>query len=124
MTRALQSAAILSRRLDLPLAVELDLQEWAPDLSFAYDSTIVVRQAQAELEGCGGEWPAGERRGWEPYSSVRRRAQAVLPRYTHLAQVAVICHGVVIHCLTGEQATLGGITSYPLDGDLSTIAAK
>ena len=124
MTRALQSAAILSRRLDLPLAVELDLHEWVPDLSGAYDSVSFVRQAQAELEGCGGEWPAGERRGWEPYSNVRRRTRAALARYTHLAHVAVVCHGVVIHCLTGEHAPLGGILPYSLDADSSIRAAR
>lgn len=123
MTRALQSAAILSRRLDPPLAVELDLHEWVPDLSFAYDSVVVVRQAQAEVERCGGEWPAGERCDWEPYSSVRQRVHAVLARSTDLARVAVICHGVVIHCLTGTSASLGGITSYALDAGSNSIAA-
>jgi broad specificity phosphatase PhoE len=33
MTRALQTAMILSRRLMKPVDVELDLHEWVPDLS-------------------------------------------------------------------------------------------
>ena len=34
MTRALQSAALLSRVLDVPLQVEFDLHEWVPDLTY------------------------------------------------------------------------------------------
>ena len=33
-TRALQTAAILSRRLDLDLRVEVGLHEWLPDLTY------------------------------------------------------------------------------------------
>ena len=91
-------------------------------------AALDVRCCQASGRGpaCrgSGEWPAGERRRWEPNSSVRRRAQAVLARYTRLAQVEVICHGVVIHCLTGEHTTLGGISPYVLDADPSISAAR
>ena len=36
MTRALQTAALLSRALHVPLAVEFDLHEWVPDLTFSW----------------------------------------------------------------------------------------
>ena len=49
MTRALQSAAIFSRRLDLPIIVDYDLREWAPDLTFTYDTVAVVEAAGAEF---------------------------------------------------------------------------
>ena len=49
MTRALQSAAVASRALDLPLVVDFDLHEWSPDTDFTWDSAKTVTAAYAEL---------------------------------------------------------------------------
>lgn len=37
-TRALQTAAIISKNRQLDIKIELDLHEWMPDLSFQYSS--------------------------------------------------------------------------------------
>ncbi|MGE5672928.1 MAG: histidine phosphatase family protein [Mycobacterium leprae] len=112
MTRALHTAAILGRALDLPLAVEFDLHEWLPDTTQSYDSAAVAFAATSDLEAHGGEWPPGESRPWEPLSSVRQRVLGVLQRYTHLEHVIVACHGMVITALTGEALPCGGSTTY------------
>ena len=78
MTRALQSAAILSRLLDLPLRVEFDLHEWLLDLTFSYDQSAKVFEALDEIRNLGGEWPQGETRNWEPKSSVCQRVNKAL----------------------------------------------
>jgi broad specificity phosphatase PhoE len=114
MTRALQSAAILSRLLDVPLAVEFDLHEWVPDLTFAWKDIGAVNAAFAELTERGGEWPPGERRPWEPLSTVRRRMLGVLDRYREPAHVAVVTHGVAISTLTGRPPELAEATVYHL----------
>jgi broad specificity phosphatase PhoE len=100
MTRALHSAAIVIRLLDVPLRVEFDLREWAPDLTFSYDSVSVVEAASAEYSRDGGEWPAGQSRAWEPRSMVRERVTRVLDQYTHFERVLVVCHSGVISALT------------------------
>ena len=114
MARALQTAAILSRAMDLPLEVEFDLHEWLPDLDYSFDSFDPVRKATAEMESCGGEWPSGETRCWEPLSSVRRRVLAVLGRYQREEGVIVVCHGVIIDALTGEHLPPGGYATFKL----------
>jgi uncharacterized phosphatase len=114
MTRALQSAAILSRLLDLPLTVEFDLHEWVPDQTFTWDTAAVVDAAFAELTELGGEWPPGERRAWEPLSRIRQRMLGVLQRYAHLDHVAVVSHGVAISSLTGRLPELAEISEYQL----------
>lgn len=114
MTGALQSAAVLSRQLDLPLAVEFDLHEWVPDTTYSWDSVAPVLAASEEMSRLGGEWPAGETRLWEPLSAVRRRVVAVLQRYAHLQRVAVLCHEVVIQSLTGSSAAPGEMRGYQL----------
>lgn len=105
MTRALQTAMILSRRLQKPVDVELDLHEWVPDLSQQWSGGDVPKHAYEELTACDGEWPPGETREWEPYSSVRRRVSAVLQRYSTFGTVAVVCHSVVIEAMTGVAHT-------------------
>ncbi len=101
LTRSLQSAAIVSLGLGQPLTVEFDLYEWIPDLTFTLDLQEASRAAFREAQSLGGEWPPGEQRDWEPYSSVRRRVGAVLERYLHLQRVLVVCHSVVTIAMGG-----------------------
>jgi broad specificity phosphatase PhoE len=114
MTRSLQTAAILSRRLDLPLEVSFDLHEWLPDMTFNYDTAAVIVLAYEEMIRLGGEWPPGETRNWEPFSAVRKRVTAVLQQYTHLETVLVACHAAVIQALTGEVIEMAAYTKYQL----------
>ncbi len=102
MCRALQSAALVSRLLDLPLEVQFDLREWLMDLSLTYRSSEEAEAAYREMLALGGEWPAGERRGWEPLSRVRARVTRVLDQYLDRERVVVVCHEVVIYALTGR----------------------
>jgi broad specificity phosphatase PhoE len=95
MTRALQTAMIVSWHLKCHVEVELDLHEWVPDSSQQWSGGDVPRSAYQELLTCAGEWPAGEERLWEPHSSVRRRVRGVLGRYSAAGTVAVICHSVL-----------------------------
>jgi broad specificity phosphatase PhoE len=108
MTRALQSAVIVGHRLGLAPVVELDLHEWLPDLTGGAVNEADVRAAYKDMEACGGVWPAGEKRAWEPRPDVGRRVTAVLARYRDHERVAVICHGVVIEALTGQRVPTGG----------------
>src|SRR5437660_3829049 len=57
MTRALQSAALLSRALNVPLAVEFDLHEWVPDLTYTWDNAATAVALYEEMKRTGGEWP-------------------------------------------------------------------
>lgn len=114
MTRALQTAAIISRALDLPLAVEFDLHEWLPDVSQTYDSTAAAVAAAEEMARSGGEWPDGQSLGWEPLSQVRRRVLAVLRQYADQGDVIVVCHGTVIEALTGRSVACGEHVEYRL----------
>jgi broad specificity phosphatase PhoE len=114
MTRTLQSAAVASRALDLPLAVEFDLHEWVPDLTYSWESAEEVTAAHDECLRLGGEWPPGEQRGWEPHSGVRRRVLAALERYGHVERVAVFSHGVVMYSLLGRWCELGELRELRL----------
>lgn len=112
-TRTMQTALIFRQFIDTPFEVEFDLHEWVPDRSFKWKNLEDVLGLIEDMEKCQYEWPAGEERPWEPYSSVRRRVLAVLSRYTQHERVLVVCHGVVIRSLTGKpiQEEIGYVDS-------------
>jgi broad specificity phosphatase PhoE len=112
MTRALQSAALMACDLGLLVKVDFELREWLPDDTFSWRSYADVVAAADDFKRCGGEWPAGQRRAWEPLSQVRERATVALTR--HLSpmnddQVLIaVCHEMVIRALTGQCHTSTG----------------
>jgi broad specificity phosphatase PhoE len=115
MARAMHTAMILSWRLGTHVDVELDLHEWVPDLSQQWSDGEVPRAAYEDLVACGGEWPEGQQRSWEPHSSVRRRVLAVLARYANAGSVGVVCHSGVIEALTGvSHIESCGVVRYDL----------
>jgi broad specificity phosphatase PhoE len=109
MTRALETASLVASRLGLLVQVAFDLHEWLPDDTFGWRDQAQLRAAQEDFDRCGGEWPPGERRAWEPLSAVRARATAALQAsVAALAAGDVLiaaCHEMVIRAMTGEPHT-------------------
>jgi broad specificity phosphatase PhoE len=116
MTRALQTAALLSRALHLPLGVEFDLHEWVPDRTYRWSTPEEILALIEDMRRHGGEWPVGEARPlWEPMSAVRQRSLAVLTRYSDATYpIAVVTHGGVVESLTGLTVDLTEIIPYEL----------
>ena len=104
MTRALQTAQIVAQRLSLPVEVDLDLREWAPSLQGDWDGGEEASELLLEMRRHGGEWPEGERRRWEPLSSVRRRVALALLRHAGDGLLLAVAHAVVIEAVTGRYA--------------------
>jgi broad specificity phosphatase PhoE len=105
MTRALQTAMIISWHVDRRVVVEMDLHEWMPDDKQQWQDGAVPDSAAREMKACGGEWPSGQIRSWEPLSAVRQRVNAVFGRYLDIADLAVVCHSVVIEAMTGVSGS-------------------
>ena len=113
-TRTLESCALICSELKMPFKVAFDLHEWIPDQTQMWTSIDEVRTAYEEMERCGGEWPEGETRGWEPLSQVRHRTLGVLEQYRKRSRVAVLCHEVVIKSLTGHNLGLAESIAYEI----------
>ena len=111
-TRTMQTAGAVSCRVGLSIEVVLDLHEWLPDDTFRWHNLAEVRALVADFDSCAGEWPAGERRVWEPLSSVRRRSADALRRavadVTGSRSIIAVCHEMVIRSVTGEVKTRHG----------------
>ena len=71
-TRALQTAAILSKELGAPIVVETDLHEWLADKKYTYldDKTAEKNyQEYTEMNGC---YPEAMERSWESAEMMRK----------------------------------------------------
>ena len=97
-TRALQTAAIISRITGIKLSVENDLHEWNPDTKFIYD--YEVKDSFNEYLSSNGILQKHHQTRFEPYENVKKRVDAVLDKYKNYKKVIVVCHGIVISTVT------------------------
>lgn len=70
-TRALQTAAIISKNTGLDINVEVDIHEFIPDKTFAVKGEEENRQLHIDFMRCFGEYPNGETRADTALSSYR-----------------------------------------------------
>ena len=112
-TRAVQTAAILSRELGAEIVVETDLHEWLANKHFHYDADAVAEESYREYVENGGRYPANQEKIWESAEAVRRRVLAVLQRYRGYRKVIVAGHGLMIQSATqGPLPRVGEITKF------------
>ena len=95
-TRALQTAAVISRKTGLEIKIETDLHEWLPDLSFQYNTKVYSINAAKECTQYKGACPAGAQDAWEDLSAVANRAYRALSPYGAYRKIIVVSHGVVM----------------------------
>jgi len=114
-TRALESAALLSRAINKPLYVEHDLHEWLPQKDpLAEVDPKSFERARQSLSGTRIEEDAP----WESVDEVRGRVLAVLKRYRRFQTLVVVTHGVVIGSLVGVQRLVDHAEIVPFDLDV------
>ncbi len=119
-TRALQTAAIISRELGLPLIVEYNLHEWIPDLQLRYTKDELFNKIIKDFKKHNEESSKGIRRNWESMSSVSYRVRKVLERYLRYSEVIAVCHGVVINSqVEGVKLSYGEIVELSIYSDYS-----
>jgi broad specificity phosphatase PhoE len=107
-TRALQTGAILSRILQIPLEVEFDLREWMPDRHGQIETLEDIFAAARDFEACDGCHPSDLERHWESRQALRQRMLGVLERYQHFEQVIVTTHEMAIWAVTGQRDVSNG----------------
>jgi broad specificity phosphatase PhoE len=107
-TRALQTGAIISRILQVPLEVEFDLREWMPDVRGQIQTLEDVFTAARDFEVCDGFHPSEFARHWEPREALRSRMLGVLHRYRHFERVIVTTHEMAIWAVTGQRDVANG----------------
>lgn len=107
-TRALQSAAILSKEIQQDIIVETDLHEWVANKNYCFEQDEIAAGNYKEFKACAGIYPADQPRDWEDYEGLQKRVLAVLERYKQYEKVVVVCHGTIIQSLTHGYRTQNG----------------
>ena len=119
-TRALQTAAIISKNTQLNIKVEIDLHEFLPDKTFLYKSREEDKMLHKDFCDCLGSYPVGETRKWETIAEIKSRVMAVMNKYLTHSKIIVVAHGGVIRRFTGV-AEVNYCTPYMVNFDENFI---
>ncbi len=103
-TRALQTAAIISKQTGIALTVEVDLREWQPDKSFQYKTSEESFALHQDFWNCKGTYPDDQPKKWEKMEEIIARVDPVIHAYYELGykKVIIVAHGGVIRRFTGD----------------------
>ena len=102
-TRALQTAAIISKNTGLDIKVEVDIHEFIPDKTFQVKGEDENKILHKDFIQCLGEYPKGEVRKWETIAEIIDRSKPVFNKYIDLGyeRIIVVANGGVIRRYTG-----------------------
>lgn len=114
--RAMHTAAILSKELNLDIQVETDLHEWVADaVNYSYLPYEEAVRCYQELHENQGHHPEGKECIWESVENMQTRVLEVLKKYQNYEHVIVSCHGTLMQYVLGmEHPEHGQIAEYKL----------
>lgn len=98
-TRALQTAAIISRKINKEIVVEPELHEWIVDKTNSITSSEQVAIYGKEFQECKGVYPEGQDMKWESLASLRARIRRVADKYADYGKVIIVGHGMAFRTL-------------------------
>ena len=98
-TRALETAAIISRKINKEIIVEPELHEWIVDKTNSIKSSEEVADLGREFQEYKGIYPDGMEMKWEELSSLRERIRRVADKYTDYEKVIIVGHGMAFRVL-------------------------
>ncbi len=118
-TRALHTAAIISRHCNIPLEVETDLHEWLPDLSHTFSSMEMKLEYFKLFAKNKGTCPIDSPVQYEEYQHMFDRVNACLKKYLSYNKIAVITHGLVLSAFCyPAHIEWGGIVEFEFTDNL------
>lgn len=98
-TRALQSAAIISREIRKEIIVEPELHEWMIDKTNSISCSEDVARLGKEFQDYNGIYPEGKEMQWETLESMRARMKHVADKYSDYDKVIIVGHGMSFRTL-------------------------
>lgn len=104
-TRALQTAAIISRNTGIKIEVDVDLHEWCPDKTYQYKRLEQLDELHKDFVRCKGEYSNGDKRNWETINEIIDRVIPVLDKYLERGfnKIIIVTHGGIIRRFIGES---------------------
>lgn len=112
-TRAVQTAAILSKELQIDIVIETNLHEWMANKNYIYEDDERAEKNYLEFVNNKGVYPTDTDLDWEDMLTIRKRVLPVLDKYKHYPKVIVACHGMLIQSLcNGYHPKNGEIVEF------------
>ncbi len=99
-TRALQTAAIISRKTGKKIIIEPELHEWIADKTNTLRSGKEAAELSKEFNEYKGVYPDGKEMRWETLASLKERAKRVADKYAEYDKVIIVAHGMLFRTLT------------------------
>lgn len=103
-TRALQTAAVISKNTNVNIAIETDLHEQIFDKSFTVKGMNEAKALKLDFIKCLGEVPEGESKKWESLKEILARVKPIADKYYDLGykKIIIVSHGGIIRRFTGK----------------------
>ncbi len=102
-TRALQTAAIISKELNLDIIVEPDLREWEPDLTYQYNGSK-IKEIYKDYYSCNGIRPTDRKVNWESKEEVKERIEKVINKYKQSNKCVIfVFHQTAMQSIIGNK---------------------
>ena len=96
-TRALQTAAIISKNRQLNIKIELGIHEWIPDLTFGFCGKEFADKAYDMYAKNKGLCPEDSEIQYESADDLFNRAKNALLKYMDYNKIIVVSHGMLMH---------------------------
>ncbi|MBQ9765605.1 MAG: histidine phosphatase family protein [Lachnospiraceae bacterium] len=129
-TRAMETANIISRELNLPIVVEKNLHEWVSDTTHTRGKAEELLPLCDDFTQSAGIHFNGAK-DWESSAALRSRVLGVLEKYRGYERIVVVGHALMMDAVIGamrpyengeivtykakKQGKLPGMTYYPPD---------
>lgn len=104
-TRALQTAAIISKETGLDIEVESDLREWEPDTSYQYKAKE-MKEYYKDYISNNGIYPADRNVKWESKEHLKNRIQNVIEKYKNYDCIIFVFHQLAIKAIIDVDKVL------------------
>ena len=103
-TRALQTAAIISKEIGLDIKIEPDLREWEPDTTYQY-TVSEMKEYYRDYRSNNGHHPKERTVKWESTEKLKKRVQSVIDKYQKYDCIIFVFHKMAIESITGIKDT-------------------
>lgn len=102
ITRALQTAAYITRETRLDLVVDVNLHEWLPDVTQQYKNTDEMFKLYKDFLKNSGVY-SSKKQVWESLENLQNRIRKVLDKYYgEYESIVIVAHSMVCKVCAGN----------------------
>ena len=114
-TRALHTAAIISKNLDLNLIVDIGFHERLPDIKNELKTREDLQKSFEEYDLCKGIHTDNKSHYWESIEQQINRIKYSLNKYTIYKKIIIVTHGELIRRFAAVRLPFCGLVQIEYD---------